>query len=403
VVQQGAGRSVGHAGSGHGRIVQRLPVPKLKPRFTPKPGVGPVPPIPPVYPVPADRPAPSPENSPENLEDRRKRRCGTYALPITIVTFDPGPKGQGKRVKASPLTLCSGNTRGSKPLRSIYEKQFECINAAGEGGNWVRGHLLHGKTDRSGDRHLHGPGNTSANLIIISQSLNQMMRSWTEDAVLKLVYGPLPHVLWMDIWVDSYHPGLDFFADSISIEYGPFRTDTGTEGSAWGRKQFVDPTPPPPCPSAGVAGTPGVGRAALGTFGFQSTLSIYGGGYRNRLVSRNFDVSEAMGGVSVAIDAQLVPVNCTVEHCYVELVKDVWGRNPQISQSRISVYPDKWRQVLVWRELPPSEYYVRIWREDEGVFRRKAGCRLTGEITVDTFRAPAPKPLPPGAEELGPA
>ncbi len=247
VMQQRAGGPSTHAGSGDEGIVQRQ-LPRPMPRLTPRvgPTVPQLPPLPPIYPIPADRPDPQTSPNPsDDIEDRRKRRCGTYALPITIVTFDPGPKGQGKRVKASPLTLCPGNTRGSKPLQSIYETQFACIKAANESGNWLRGHLLHGKTDKTGDRHLHGPGTTSANLIIISQSLNQQMRSWLEDAALKLVWGPLPHVLWMDVWVDSYYPGLDFFADSITIEYGPFRTATGTEGSPWNRKQFVDKRKPP--------------------------------------------------------------------------------------------------------------------------------------------------------------
>jgi hypothetical protein len=347
-----------------------------------------VPPIPPIYPIPADRPTPRPENSPEDIEDRKQRRCGTHALPVTLVTFSPGWLGQGKRVKASPLTLCPGNTRGSKPLESIYREQFECIRTAGESGNWVRGHLLHGKTDRTGDRHLHGPGDTSANLIIISQSLNQSMRSWIEDAALKLVYGPLPHVLWMDVWVDSYHRGLDFFAESINVEYGPFRTSTGTEGAAWNRKQFADPRKPPPCPAV-PRPPPGI----RGTSGFQSTVSIWGGGRGNQLVSRNVEIDKTTGGLSVALDVQLAPAKCTVERYYVELVKDVsWKGNPKISQTRVYVYPDVRRQLLVWRELPPGEYYLRIWREDEGVLKRTPGCLLKGDITVDTFHAPAHDP-----------
>ncbi len=397
VVQQGAGQSINHVGPSHGEVIQRFPrlMPRPKPRI--RFGAPELPPVPPVFPIPADRPNPNPElNNPEDLEDRRQRRCGTYALPETVVTFYPGPKGQGSRVKASPLTLCPGNTRGSKPLESIYQKQFECIKAAGESGKWLRGHLLHGETDRTGDRHLHGPGNTPANLIIITQSLNQQMRSWIEDSALKLVHGPLPHVLWMDVVVDSYHPGLEFFAESISVEYGPYRTSTGREGSPWKRKQFFDLKKPPHCPSYGLwpegAVPPWVGGSALNTFGFQSTLFIHGGGKANRLSSRNFDVNT--GGLIVAIDAKLVPPKCTVEHYYVELMKDKFGRDEQMSRSEISVYPEKWRQVLMWRGLLPGEYYLQIWREDEGVFRKTAGCDLTGDITVDTFGAPAPEPLP---------
>jgi hypothetical protein len=320
-----------------------------------------------------------------------------------MVTFYPGPKGQGQRVKASPLTLCPGNTRGSEPLQTIYEQQFACLETAKVNQYWVRGHLLHGKTARTGDRHLHGPGNTPANLIIITQSLNQQMRSWLEDAALKLVYGPLPQVLWMSVWVDSYVPGTDFFANAITIEYGPFRTATGAEGSAWNSRQFVDPKMPPHCPSggppSGPLGRPGAG--VTGTYGFQSRISIHGGGRVNRLESRHFDVSKSMGGLSVAIDGQLVPPRCTVEYYYVELAKEKWGPDKHISKNRLSIYPHKERQLLVWRQLPEGEYYMNIWREDEGVFRRTPGCLLKGDITVDTFEAPAPTPSPsPSGEEI---
>jgi len=72
-----------------------------------------------------------------------------------------------------------------------------------------------------------------------------------------------------------------------------------------------------------------------------------------------------------------------VEHYYVELMKDKFGRDEQMSRSEISVYPEKWRQVLMWRGLLPGEYYLQIWREDEGVFRKTAGCDLiTGAVAT---------------------
>jgi hypothetical protein len=97
-----------------------------------------------MYPIPASRPDPHVFPDPSaDIEDRKNRRCGTYALPITIVTFYPGPRGQGQRVKASPLILCPGNTRGSEPRETIYEQQFACLKAAQppENLNWVRGGL----------------------------------------------------------------------------------------------------------------------------------------------------------------------------------------------------------------------------------------------------------------------
>ncbi|HMC31018.1 MAG TPA: DUF4157 domain-containing protein, partial [Candidatus Angelobacter sp.] len=105
--------------------------------------------------------------------------CGSKKLPRTQVSFFPGSLGQGGRVKASPLSKCAGNTEGSEPDPSIYETQFECIannckpkvpSADCNARDWLRGHILHGKTSKSGPRNLHGPGDDIRNLIIIDQS-----------------------------------------------------------------------------------------------------------------------------------------------------------------------------------------------------------------------------------------
>lgn len=176
---------------------------------------------------------------PKGNEDPKLRKCGDRDLPLTVVTFFPGPQGQGGGVKASPLTRCPGTTVGSKPDEKIYKDQFDCLSSAGESRNWLRGHILHGETDRTGKRNLHGPGDTIKNLIIIDQSLNQAMNSWIEKVILDLLYGPYPHVLWLRAWVDSYHPGLPFFADAISIHYGPYDTKSGKEGPTWNKGQFT--------------------------------------------------------------------------------------------------------------------------------------------------------------------
>jgi hypothetical protein len=230
-----------------------------------------------------------PGEEPEAEKQRKRNQCGSRHLPYTLVSFFPGPQGQGGRVKASPLTLCPGNTIGSEPQERIYADQFKCIDAAGERGNWLRGHILHGKTPRSGDRNLHGPGDTAANLIIIDQSLNQSMLSWIEAVVLKLVYGPLPQVLWYDAWVDSYHPGLPFFADSISVEYGPYDTRMGREGPRWNSKQFVLSKKPPNCPTPAPLLLAPPGRKRGLESGFQSTLEIC----NRALISRDFYVPVA--------------------------------------------------------------------------------------------------------------
>jgi hypothetical protein len=195
--------------------------------------------------------------------------CGSKKLPLTHVSFSPGPLGQGGRIKASPLTKCAGNTEGSEPDSHIYEAQFDCIansckpivpSADCNANDWLRGHILHGKTSKSGPRNLHGPGDDIRNLIIIDQSLNQKMRSGVEGEILTRVHNK-NEVLWYESTVDSYVAGLDFFAESISIKFGLFNTDTGTEGPVIdNRGPFVLKRRPPNCPAGagGLVVPPGV-------------------------------------------------------------------------------------------------------------------------------------------------
>lgn len=174
--------------------------------------------------------------------------CGSQRLPLTHVDFFPGPQGQGGRVKASPLTRCEGNTHGSQPDQSIYATQFACIRNAGEGGRWVRAHLLHGETSGSGPRNLHGPGDDMRNLIITDKSLNGTMSSRAERPALDRVHGPTEEVLWYESTVDSYAPGRDFFGQSITVNFGSFDTNTGTEGPRLGGGTFTLRRTPPNCP-----------------------------------------------------------------------------------------------------------------------------------------------------------
>ena len=381
-----SGQAAGHVGSGRATSIQRqILAPRPMPPL-PSPGPWGMPktfPLPPVYPAPGEKPEP---------EDRRKRvQCGDRQLPYTLVSFFPGPLGQGGRVKASPLTLCAGNTVGSEPQERIYRDQFKCIEAAGERGYWVRGHILHGKTARSGDRNLHGPGDTAANLIIIDQSLNQNMRTWIEDAALKLVYGPLPHVLWLDAWVDSYYPGLPFFAESISVEYGRFNTLTGREGPRLNSRQFVLGRKPPNCPAQWFAEGIFPGRRSRTRSGFQGTLQIC----KRSLKSRVFDVPN--GGVMVAIDAKWVgkaggepdrantqPEGCRSQNYHVSLYQK--GRFIDEFIDRYDNLIPGRREVMTWRELDDDEYDLSIWTKAVDPY-----CCLVGDITVDTFPAPGPK------------
>lgn len=190
-------------------------------------------------------------------------QCGSKDLPRTQVSFFPGPLGQGGRVKASPLTRCEGNTVGSEPDNSIYKTQFDCIKAAGELGSWVRAHILHGKTSSSGARNLHGPGDDIRNLIISDKSLNGTMRTGAEGPALDIVYGTGNRAIWYDSRVDSYVPGLEFFAESITVDFGSFDTATNTEGPRIGGGTFTRKRTPPNCPSTASAAA-AVPAAVLG-------------------------------------------------------------------------------------------------------------------------------------------
>jgi hypothetical protein len=129
----------------------------------------------PVFPVPREEPKPEDEPEPG--------QCGSRTLPRTQVFFFRGPLGQGGRVKASPLTRCPGNTIGSKPQDRFYKEQFACIAAAGQTGDWVRGHILHGETERSGPRNLHGPVPAGQRTVLTWRELDNddyFLEIWTD-------------------------------------------------------------------------------------------------------------------------------------------------------------------------------------------------------------------------------
>ena len=168
--------------------------------------------------APPPTPGPTPGTPPE---------CGSQQLPLTVVTHNAGAHGWGAHVKASPLTKCPGNTRGSKP--TIYPPVWDCIRDLRETNTWARAHLLHGATSRTGRRHLHGPGDQSWNLIVSDRSINGSMRSGAEGDALGRVYGR-DEVLWYSTAVEYWRPGggdLDYYAWSISVSMGPYDTNAG--------------------------------------------------------------------------------------------------------------------------------------------------------------------------------
>jgi hypothetical protein len=351
-------------------------------------------PVPPVFPVPRTDPELDKER-----KRRKRRRCGDPELPHTKITYRPGPLGQGLCVKASPLTKCPPREGpGSEPADWIYKEQFECIAAAKQTREWVRGHVLHGRTSKSGDENLHGPGDKSKNLIIMSQSLNQQMYSWVEEGALDLVYGRPSGVLWYQAVVDSYHPGLDFFAESISAEYGLFNTKTGSEGPRLSYEQFPKEgagKQPPYCPARGFA--PGFVPYSRGwrpdvTPGFESTIKIC----HRALKSRVFNIAD--GGLKVEIHAEWVaegpgkeaagepgqPEGCPIQNYRVNLYKGgLYKGSPYFGEL---IGTSKVRSgefaPLQWRYLPDDDYHLEFLTENVD-----PNCCLEGNITVTPFAA----------------
>lgn len=165
--------------------------------------------------------------------------CGSNTLPLTQVSFSPGPRGQGGLVRAAPLSKCAGNTQGSQPDPAIYGAQFSCMGGietpAGSGKKesrfWVRAHLLHGETSGSGGRDLHGPGDNMANLIISDKSFNGLMRTGPERFALERVYHPTtPEVLWYETRVTAFAPPMDFYGEEVSVNVGSWDVAANAPG-----------------------------------------------------------------------------------------------------------------------------------------------------------------------------
>jgi len=341
-------------------------------------------------------------------------------MPLSMVTFSPGSLGQGGRVKASPLTKCPGNTIGSPPSGSIYRQEFDCINAAGQLGSWVRAHILHGQTSSSGPFNLHGPGNDARNLIITDKSLNGQMSRNAEMPVINRVYGTNA-VMWYDSKVDSYVSGKETFGQSITVTAGTYDTNTNTEGPALPGigGTFTLNKPPPNCPPSlamptgptpgpgGPAPAPGAqsvtppvapdtaGRTPNSDLAFQSTLKICAA----ELASREFKVSN--GGLEVRIyadwmdtagETKLDNASCPYDHFYVLLEQHgtFFGFN-QYSQKPIRIPVGTQMRPLRWTGLRDDTYRLKIF-VDESLDRQPnssgAVCCLQGDVTVSTFNAP---------------
>jgi hypothetical protein len=335
--------------------------------------------------VPAPHPEPHPE---EDEKDKKEPDCSDPKW-LTQVTWATGPQGQAHEVTAEPLTRCPGNTRGSMADERVYQAQFDCIRTAGQRRVFHPLHVLHGLTRRTGLRNLHGPGNQAWNIIIGSGSLNGLVYNGAEYEAIELIHD-LGRALWYEATVDSYVPGNEFFASSLSISFGSFDIDKRTRGPRIGGGSFPETRAAPYCPpSAPLTGLPAM-TALPPPADFVSTLSIC----REGLESRRFPVAD--GGVTVSIRADWVASgggSCPTTGYSITLWKDnpYWPDGDFGTQSLPSG-----RSVSVnWRYLVPGTYYIEIkpdipWYTSWQVANR--GCCLTGDIAVKTFSAPRPVP-----------
>jgi len=351
------------------------------------------------YRFPPVLPQPLPQTRPQEPEERDPR-CGTPGLPRTNVTFSPGPLGQGRYVKASPLSKCPGNTIGSEPDNRIYRPQFDCITANKQRGSWVRAHLLHGRTSSSGPFNLHGPGDKPENLIIADQSLNQQMRRGAEAQAIARVWGG-GEVMWYESRVDAYGPGLDFFAQTITVRYGHYDTASKSEGAQDGGGTFALSKTPPNCPAAPGGGTaaapasapqrtPQGAPAAMpaapeSVFAFQSTLRIC----MRELTSHVFRVRN--GGLEVRIEADWHDAagttvrprtECPITDYTVTLEQAgrLWGYNQVGDPVKVEVGKG---ETFWWRHLEDDDYRLRIRTTNQD-----PTCCLQGDIIVSTFSTP---------------
>jgi hypothetical protein len=294
-------------------------------------------------------------------------------------------------VKANPLTRCPGNTRGSLASEAPYQAQFNCIRAAGQRRIWYPMHLLHGMTRRTGPRNLHGPGNTRWNIIIGDVNVNTMFSGLVEQPAIRLVYGSNA-VLWFETNVDSYFSGNEFFAREVTMSWGIYDVNTGTEGPALVSQRIPSTRTAPSCPPSLPAVVPPAGGAGQGTPTPQrqgpapdwtSTIEIC----HRVLRSRVFPVRN--GGLRVTLRASWAATGprafggCPADDYHVSLEEQGLIFDSEISTSTV---PAGRRITLTWRHLDPGDYYLIIWSPGHNPF-----CCLRGDISAGTFDAPRPQ------------
>jgi hypothetical protein len=355
----------------------------------PQPGIEPAPTIgdePDLAPEPDVGPAPAPDVRPDEDKDEEKQEpdCKDPKW-LSIVYPVAGPQGQAKNVTAEPLTKCPGNTVASLADERVYQQQFDCIRRAGKRRTFHPLHVLHGLTRFSGAENLHGPGNQAWNLIIGSTSLNGLAYHRAEWPAIERVHR-LGQALWYEATVDRYVPGNEFFAESITINFGSYDIDKRTRGPRLGGGTFPETKTAPVCPPSAAAPVvvPPI-TTAPPPADFVSTLNICVAG----LESRRFPVNG--GGVRVSIRADWVPGSsgaCPPGGYSITLYREIdWWPDADFGTQPL---PTGRPATVSWKYLIPGTYYFQIRPNVPPWMMR--GCCLDGDISVRTFSAPRPVP-----------
>jgi hypothetical protein len=335
------------------------------------------------------KPQPSPE---ETEEEKKKKGCGTKQLPHTVLQHEAGPLGQGKKVKASPLTRCPPfGGKGTLPSPWIYKPQFDCLAQKGEGEFWVRMHLLHGMTERAPVRNLHGPGHVMWNLVIGDKWVNRAMNIDVESKVIPLLYNQ-DAVLWYETTVDDYITGNEYFVRKFTVRWGRYDTATGTEGPVLDEWVYAHTKYPPTCPpslsgAAPLAVAPALTPPASNKPAFLSTFEVC----YQQLTTRTFKVLD--GGITLQLIGDWArrfkdaTTDCPADDYEVTLHRSNLLFDDEINTAKVPVGG----QSVEWTELAPGDYYFTIVAPPHSPL-----CCLQGDIAVSTFHAPIPLPYEPG-------
>jgi hypothetical protein len=171
------------------------------------------------------------KDDPKGTYKNVKPECGTQGFPDTFVRGTGSDRGE--TVEAAPLTRCPGNTRGTKAKvpttpPGLNDAKTACLTSETLRRVWPPAHLLHGKTPRTGNRTMHGPGHLAWNLIFADNQVNGQMSARVEQPILDRIYDN-GEIMWYNVEVTDYGDKTGYhryFANNIRVSYGCYDIDS---------------------------------------------------------------------------------------------------------------------------------------------------------------------------------